>query len=148
MKRWFLAGGLLVALLLAGIGSSFASSAPDGLDSVTREGCTYSGDEVTGGECMAREAREHEVGGPLADYGIAGIDNPYLSTGLAGVLGVLLVFGLGAGLFWLARRRSGSQPVPASHDVPGRDVPGRGEPGRGEPGRGEPSHGEPGHGEH
>ncbi|MGH3646897.1 MAG: PDGLE domain-containing protein [Micromonosporaceae bacterium] len=104
-QRWFLLGGLLVALLLAGVGSSFASSNPDGLDTVTREGCTYSGERVTGGGCMAREAEGHEVGGPLADYGIAGIDNPYLSTGLAGVLGVLLVFGLGAGLFALARRR-------------------------------------------
>lgn len=105
--RWFLVGGLLVALLLAGVGSSFASPDPDGLDTVTREGCMYSGEKITGGECMAREAENHEVGGPLADYAIPGIDNPYLSTGLAGVLGVLVVFGLGAGLFALARRRRG-----------------------------------------
>ena len=42
---------------------------------------------------------------PLAGYGIRGVDNPYLSTGLAGVAGVLLTFGIGAGGFWLARRR-------------------------------------------
>ncbi|MGH3727327.1 MAG: PDGLE domain-containing protein [Micromonosporaceae bacterium] len=103
--RWFLLAGLLVALLLAGGVSSFASSAPDGLDSVSREGCRYSGEEPSGGRCVARDGQDHEVGGPLADYGIAGIENPYLSTALAGVIGVLLVFGLGAGLFWLARRR-------------------------------------------
>lgn len=110
--RWFLLGGLSVSLLLAGVVSSFASSNPDGLDSVSRAGCEYRGEKVAGGECMARHADEHEVGGPLADYGIAGIDNPYLSTGMAGVLGVLLVFGLGAGLFWLARRRRGSEAAP------------------------------------
>lgn len=103
--RWFLLAGLLVSLLLAGAVSNLASSDPDGLDSVTREGCRYSGDEIAGGECMARDAREHEVGGPLADYGVAGIDNPTLSTSLAGVVGVLLVFGIGALVFRLARRR-------------------------------------------
>ncbi len=103
--RWFLLGGLALALLLAGVVSSFASSSPDGLDAVTRQGCSYEADRPAGGECMARSAEEHEVGGPLADYGIAGIDNPYLSTGLSGVLGVLLVFGIGAGLFALVRRR-------------------------------------------
>lgn len=107
--RGFLVGGLLVALLLAGVGSSFASSAPDGLDAVTREGCTYQEEKITGGECMARAAEEHELGGPFADYGIPGIDNPYLSTGLSGVIGVLVVFGLGLGLFRLARRRSGDR---------------------------------------
>ena len=103
--RWFLVAGMLVSLLLAGGVSSFASSHPDGLESVAHEGCTLSEDEIIGGECMARSAEEHEIGGPLADYGIAGIDNPYLATGLAGVLGVVVVFVISGGLFWLARRR-------------------------------------------
>lgn len=102
----FVAAGLLLALVLAGVVSNFASSAPDGLDSTALRGCTTNdAGEITGGSCMARSEREHEVGGPLADYGISGIDNPYLSTGLAGVAGVLLTFAIGGGLFWLARRR-------------------------------------------
>ena len=106
-RAWFLLGGLLVALLLAGVGSNFASGAPDGLDAASTKGCTLdAAGEITGGNCMAQGATEHELGaGPLADYGIRGIDNAYLSTGLAGVSGVLLTFAVGTGVFWLARRR-------------------------------------------
>jgi len=103
--RWFLLAGLVLTLLLAGLVSNLASSSPDGLDAVSRQGCEYSGERITGGDCIARSGREHEVGGPLADYRIAGIDNPYLSTGVSGVAGVLLVFGIGAGLFRMVRRR-------------------------------------------
>ena len=100
-------GGLLVALLLAGVVSNFASSSPDGLDATAREGCTFNADdEITGGTCMLRREQDHQLAGsPLADYGIKGIDNPYVSTGLAGVAGVLITFAVGGGLFRLARRR-------------------------------------------
>jgi len=105
---WFLAGGLLVALLLAGVVSNFASGSPDGLDATAREGCTFdSHGEITGGTCMLQQEQAHQLAdSPLADYGIRGIDNPYLSTGLAGVLGVLVTFAIGGGVFWLVRRRS------------------------------------------
>jgi cobalt/nickel transport protein len=105
---WFLAGGLLVALLLAGVVSNFASGSPDGLDATAREGCTFdSHGEITGGTCMLQREQDHQLAdSPLADYGIRGIDNPYLSTGLAGVLGVLVTFAIGGGVFWLVRRRS------------------------------------------
>jgi cobalt/nickel transport protein len=104
---WFLAGGLLVALLLAGVVSNFASGSPDGLDATAREGCTFdAAGEITGGTCMAQQEQAHQMAdSPLADYGIKGIDNPYVSTGLAGVAGVLITFGIGAGGFWLVRRR-------------------------------------------
>jgi cobalt/nickel transport protein len=106
-NRTFLLIGLFVALVLAGVVSSFASGAPDGLDSVAREGCTFdSSGGITGGDCIARrEAENQTADSPLADYGIRGIGNGYLSTGLAGVTGVLVTLGLGYGLFWLARRR-------------------------------------------
>jgi cobalt/nickel transport protein len=107
-RSWgFLAAGLLVALLLAGVVSNFGSSHPDGLDSSLREGCTFdANDNITGGDCPAKQAREHELAdSPLADYGIRGIDNAYLSTGLSGVIGVLLTFAVGGGVFWLVRRR-------------------------------------------
>jgi cobalt/nickel transport protein len=104
---WFVAGGLLVALLLAGVVSNFASSSPDGLDATTRKGCTTDADgNITGGTCIAQQEEDHQLkDSPLADYGIKGIDNEYLSTGLSGVLGVLVTFGVGAGAFWLVRRR-------------------------------------------
>ncbi|GIF25115.1 cobalt/nickel transport protein [Actinoplanes tereljensis] len=107
-RKWFWFAGLFVALVLAGVVSNFASSSPDGLDAAARQGCTFNADdEITGGTCMAQQEKGHQLGGsPLADYGIKGIDNPYLSTGLAGVAGVLLTFAIGGGLFWVARRRT------------------------------------------
>jgi cobalt/nickel transport protein len=111
----FLLGGLLVSLLLAGVVSNFASSSPDGLDSAAREGCTFDSDgTITGGTCMAQREQVHQMkDSPLADYGIKGIGNGYLSTGLSGVLGVLVTFGIGAGVFRLVRRRS-REPAPES----------------------------------
>jgi cobalt/nickel transport protein len=45
-RSWaFLAGGLLVALLLAGVVSNYASSHPDGLDSSLLKGCTVDADD-------------------------------------------------------------------------------------------------------
>jgi cobalt/nickel transport protein len=110
---WFLAGGLLVALLLAGVVSNFASSSPDGLDATARKGCTFdAAGNITGGTCMAQQEQQHQTkDSPLAGYRIKGIDNPYLSTGLSGVLGVLITFGIGAGVFYLVRRR---KPTPTS----------------------------------
>lgn len=107
-RPWpFLLGGLLVALLLAGVVSNYASSHPDGLDSSLLKGCTVNADdEITGGSCPAQQAKDHELAdSPLADYGVRGIGNDFLSTGLSGVLGVLLTFAVGGGLFRLARRR-------------------------------------------
>ena len=109
MRRtgWFILGGLLVALLLAGVVSNFASGSPDGLDSASTKGCTVNqAGEITGGDCIARNARDHELGdSPLADYGVRGVDNQFLSTGMSGVVGVLLTFAVGGGIFWLIRRR-------------------------------------------
>jgi cobalt/nickel transport protein len=104
---WFILGGLIVALVLAGVVSNFASSRPDGLEAATLEGCTVDAEgNITGGTCAAQGEQDHELGdGPLADYGVRGVDNEFLSTGLSGVIGVLLTFAVGAGLFWLVRRR-------------------------------------------
>lgn len=112
----FLVLGLLVSLLLAGVVSSAASSQPDGLDATAREGCTFNADdEITGGNCLAKSAKDHDMAdSPLADYGIRGIDNSFVSTGLSGVAGVLLVAAIGGGLFWVLRRRSPSAGSAAS----------------------------------
>ncbi|MEV1146200.1 PDGLE domain-containing protein [Micromonospora sp. NPDC049799] len=118
-RSWgFVVGGLLVALLLAGVMSNFASSDPDGLDSSLLKGCTVDADgTITGGTCPAQREEEHEVGGPLAGYGVSGVDNDFLSTGLSGVLGVLLTFAVAGGAFWLVRRRG---PAPADTDTTDR----------------------------
>jgi cobalt/nickel transport protein len=113
---WFIIGGLFISLLLADVVSNFASGDPDGLDSATLEGCTV--DEtgaITGGTCIAQRTGDHELGdSPLADYGVLGIGDGFLSTGLAGVAGVLITFAAGGALFWLVRRRS-----PPDHDQSG-----------------------------
>ncbi|WP_027658965.1 PDGLE domain-containing protein [Salinispora fenicalii] len=110
-RTWgFIASGLLVSLLLAGVVSGFASADPDGLESALREGCTVDAEgAVTGGDCPAQREQEHEIGGPLADYGVTGIADDALATGLSGVVGVLLTFALAGGGFWLVRRRAGQQ---------------------------------------
>jgi cobalt/nickel transport protein len=109
----FLLAGLFVALLLAGVASNFASSSPDGLDATSYRGCTRNAaGEITGGTCIAQGTKDHEVAAsPFADYGIAGFDNPYLSTGLSGVLGVLVTFGVAGGLFRLTRGRRRATPA-------------------------------------
>ncbi|MFI6757549.1 PDGLE domain-containing protein [Micromonospora sp. NPDC050417] len=80
---------------------------PDGLDSSLRTGCTFDADDnITGGSCPAQQTKDHELAdSPLADYGVKGVENAYLSTGLSGIAGVLITFALGGGLFWLTRRR-------------------------------------------
>jgi cobalt/nickel transport protein len=121
MKRWgFLLAGLAVCLLLAGVVSNFASSSPDGLEHAAREGCTVDDNgEVVGGSCMAQAERDHDLAdGPFADYGVRGIDGP-LGTALAGVLGVMITFAVGGGLFWLVRRRG-------TPDTPRARAPDRG----------------------
>jgi cobalt/nickel transport protein len=113
-RSWaFLAGGLLVALLLAGVVSNYASSHPDGLDSSLLKGCTVDADDnIVAGSCPAQRAKGHELGdSPLADYGVRGVENRFLSTGLSGVLGVLVTFAIGVGGFWLLRRRDTASSV-------------------------------------
>jgi len=89
------AGGiLLVALLLAGFVSFYASSSPDGLESVADE------------KGFIDTAGDHATGdGPLADYD-AGLDSERASVGVAGVVGVLVVLCLGTGLTYVVRRRT------------------------------------------
>jgi cobalt/nickel transport system permease protein len=99
-----LAGGAIVAVLLAGGVSYFASGSPDGLDSTALQGCTVdAAGEITGGSCIANGEKEHEFAGTLlADYSFDGIDG---TTGLAGVIGVAVTFLIGLSIFWSVRRR-------------------------------------------
>ncbi|MPZ80937.1 MAG: hypothetical protein GEV28_11270 [Actinophytocola sp.] len=107
-RSWlFFAGFALAALVIAGALSYFADSDPDGLDSATLEGCevveTSQGEELRG-DCIARNAGEHDMSGsPLADYAVGGDGR---LTGVAGVLGVVATLAVAGGLFWLLRKRS------------------------------------------
>ena len=96
--RLFLVAGLLVAIGLALVVSGFASSSPDGLEKVAED------------KGFLETAQDHLFAdGPLADYTVKGVDNERLSTGLSGLIGVLITFGVGLGLFALLRTmRSGS----------------------------------------
>jgi cobalt/nickel transport protein len=90
--RLFLIAGLLVAVGLALVVSGFASSSPDGLE------------KVAGDKGFLENAKDHLFAdSPLADYAVKGVDNERLSTGLAGLIGVLLTFGIGLALFALVR---------------------------------------------
>ena len=96
-NRGFLVAGALLALLIAGVGSYYASSAPDGLEwSAEEEGFGYTAEDSA------------VAGSPLADYSVSGVEDGRLSGGLAGVLGVVVTLALAGGLTLLLRRRTGT----------------------------------------
>lgn len=90
--RGFLLTGLLVALLLAGGGSYYASTHPDGLEFVA---------DKAG---FAGSARESPTSGsPLAGYATEGVADDRVGGGIAGVVGALTVLLLAGGLFRVLR---------------------------------------------
>lgn len=93
-NRTFFVTALVLALLIAGGASYYASAHPDGLEHVA---------EKAGFLDAAEDSPVAD--GPLADYQATGIEDARLSGGVAGVLGVLLVLVLAGGLAWLVRRR-------------------------------------------
>lgn len=87
-----LVGGL-VCLVIAGVVSFFASGHPDGLEYVARS-LGFAGTE-----------RPHATSGsPFAGYSTSGVSSGFLSGGLAGVVGVLVVAVVMGGLVVLLRR--------------------------------------------
>jgi len=91
-------GIFVVALILAGVVSFYAASSPDGLTKVSQD------------EGFAASEKEHATGdGPFAGYGASFVDDDRLSGGLAGVVGVVVVLALGAGLAYVVRRRPSDQ---------------------------------------
>jgi hypothetical protein len=111
--RGFVLAGLLVTLLLAGFGSYYASSAPDGLARVAADKGISKG--VTNGvnAGVNKGAQIHSASdSPLAGYSVRGLGNQRLSGGLAGVAGVGLTFLLVGGITLVVRRR-GTDPEQA-----------------------------------
>lgn len=93
-RRAFFVAFASAALLLAGVVSYFASSSPDGLERVATD------------KGIAASERDHATaGGPLADYGLRGVDNDWLSGGLAGVAGVGVVLVMTTGVSFVVRRK-------------------------------------------
>ena len=93
MKNPLVVSGLVLSLVLAGGVSYYASSQPDGLE------------KVAGDIGFLDSAEESAVeDGPLAGYGVAGVDNERISGGLAGVIGVASTAAVSFGLFYALRR--------------------------------------------
>jgi cobalt/nickel transport system permease protein/cobalt/nickel transport protein len=87
--------GVLVALLLAGVASYYASSDPDGLNRVAED------------QGITRTAKDHRAAdGPLAGYRARGVEDDRLSGLVAGVTGALVVLVLFGGLTLVLRRRA------------------------------------------
>ncbi|HYN65558.1 MAG TPA: PDGLE domain-containing protein [Ornithinibacter sp.] len=86
--------GLLVSALLAGGLSFYASAQPDGLEHVAG---------ALGFDTTARDSPT--AGSPVADYAVADVDDPRLSGGLAGLVGVVVVGLVMTGVLVVVRRR-------------------------------------------
>jgi hypothetical protein len=92
--RWVALGVLVVALLLAGGVSYYASNQPDGLTKVSQD------------KGFADEAKAHGTDdSPFAGYAAEDVHNERLSGALAGIAGVVVVLALGTGLTYAVRRR-------------------------------------------
>ena len=90
----FVATGLLIAVLLVVFVAPHASSSPDGLEKVAA-------DKGIDGDVRPSAVAD----GPLADYGVKGVDHAALGTIVAGLVGVAVTFVIVAGAMWLLRRR-------------------------------------------
>jgi hypothetical protein len=99
---WFLPSALAVIFAVAFVVSGFASSSPDGLEKVAAD--TAIDDEATD-HALARS--------PLADYGVKGVDDERLGTGVAGMLGVTATLAAAVALFVVLRRRCDDEAEPS-----------------------------------
>ncbi|MDQ3217810.1 MAG: PDGLE domain-containing protein [Actinomycetota bacterium] len=98
--KLFVLGGLLVAIALALLVSPFASGNPDGLNKVAID------------QGFDDTAEQHALeDGPLAGYGVRGIDNQRASKGLSGLIGVVATFGVGFLLFGALRASRARRPT-------------------------------------
>jgi cobalt/nickel transport system permease protein len=105
VKRFVLAG-LVVAAALALFVSPWASSAPDGLDKVAKD--------------HGLQQSAHPLDrSPAAGYELRGVDDHRLSTGLAGLAGVVVTFAVAGGLVLVVRRRTATTTTRDVHHTPG-----------------------------
>lgn len=91
--------GIALSLLVAAGISYFASEHPDGLEFAA---------ERLGFDHTAEDSAV--AGGPLADYGTAGVENAWLSTAISGTVGLLITGLIAFALMrLLARKRPADQ---------------------------------------
>jgi cobalt/nickel transport system permease protein len=98
----FLLIGIAAAVALVIFLAPNANPNPDGLEQVAAE------------QGIDREVRAHALAdGPLAEYGVNGVDNRYARTWVAGLTGVAVTFVVGAGVVFVVRRarRAPAPPV-------------------------------------
>ncbi len=93
MKNPLIVVGFAESLALAGGVSYYASSHPDGFEKSAGE---------IGFLDTAKESPLKDS--PLAEYGVAGVENERLSGGLAGVIGVASTAAISFGIFYGLRR--------------------------------------------
>lgn len=111
---WVASSILVIALLVGGVGSLFASQLPDALDSVTG-GHSERASAVKPSDDPAAETASHlqERTAPLPDYAVRGHD-AWWSTSLSGIAGTLLTLGL----VWIIARRVNRPPHRHASDTP------------------------------
>lgn len=103
--RLFVMAGVLIALGLALFVSPWASEDPDGLNRVAID----KGFDDT-------ERRHSLEDSPVAGYSVRGVDEEPLGKAVSGVIGVLVTFGVGLGLFALLRSRGAGSRAPSRGD--------------------------------
>ena len=93
MRRLLIVGGLL-AVLLAGVVSLYASAQPDGLNRVAED------------QGIAASQRDSVAAGSVfADYSVSGLGDGRAGGAVAGLAGVAVTAVLGFGFFHLVRVR-------------------------------------------
>lgn len=101
--RLFVIAGVLIALGLAMFVSPWASGDPDGLNRVAVD------------KGFDDRERSHSLeDGPLAGYSVRGVGDERASKAVSGVIGVLITFGVGLGLFGVLRARKPETPDSSS----------------------------------
>ena len=99
MKNPLIIIGFAASLVLAGGISDYASSQPDGFEKAAGE---------IGFLDTAKESALKDS--PLAEYGVAGVENERLSGALAGVIGVSATSAISFAIFYGLRRFNKSKP--------------------------------------
>lgn len=93
--RLFVIVAVAVTVGLATAVSPFASSSPDGLETVATDKAFIDDGEL-------HRLQEES---PIPDYAFPGIENERVATGVAGFVGTLGVFAAASGLGYVLRRR-------------------------------------------
>ena len=95
---WVALGIAVVALILAGVVSFYASSSPDGLNRVAED------------KGFSNTEKDHAAAdGPLAGYETKDVGNARASKAIAGITGTVVVLLLAGGLTFVIRRRQPTQ---------------------------------------